>query len=181
MTATAQPWVYLNQVLAFPLPLIEDFTGRSPKMQIFAALARSESVTEPQPSLNLHVRPRTVDRLALDWLFDIKGSSLSERVLARLIQSEAHEALPYFKDDYRQAFITVNLAAKGNTEPFVVASYTMYGIHPDKVWPQIIAKRKVLLGREYPDFFDASGMSKPDVPKKESVNVMAVSSERKMG
>jgi hypothetical protein len=78
-----------------------------------------------------------------------KDKNFPARVLARLIQSEAHEPDVWLRDDYRQAFITLDLALKGNTMPFVVASYQMYGLHPDKVWPARIARRKALLGKEY--------------------------------
>lgn len=86
----------------------------------------------------------------LDWLFGDKNKSLSDRVLARLIQAETHESDVWLRDDYRQAFMTVTLAAKGNTMPFVVASYQMYGVHPDKVWPKIVARHNAILGRPIP-------------------------------
>jgi hypothetical protein len=120
---------------------------------------------------------------ALEWLISRKSKTLpeveklrreesteflSERVMARLTSSEAHETDIWLRQDYRQAFICVSLAAKGNTEPFVVASYQVYGIHPDKVWPKIIWNRQARLGREFPSWYDASGMMKPDLPKKPS-------------
>jgi hypothetical protein len=86
-----------------------------------------------------------------------KGSSVSERVLARLIQAEAHEPDVWLRDDYRQAFIVVTLAARGDTMPFVVASYQMYGISPNKIWAARIAKRKAQLGEEYSKFYDENG------------------------
>jgi hypothetical protein len=106
---------------------------------------------------------------ALEWLISPKTKiTLHERIMARLIQAEAHETDIWLRQDYRQAFICVSLAAKGNTEPFVVASYQVYGIHPDKVWPKILWNRQARLGREFPNWYDASGMMKPDLPKKPS-------------
>jgi hypothetical protein len=85
--------------------------------------------------------------LPLDWLLGPKSASFTDRVLARLIQSEAHEADIWLRDDYRQAFITVSLAAQGSPIPFVEASYRMYGLHPDRLYPAILARRGSLLGR----------------------------------
>lgn len=60
-----------------------------------------------------------------------------------------------------------NLASKGNTEPFVMASYAVQHCHSDDVWPRIVANRKAKLGREYELWFDAAGNLKPDgIPKK---------------
>jgi hypothetical protein len=84
--------------------------------------------------------------LTLDWLLSPKTASFTDRVLARLIQFEAHEVNAHLRDDYRQAFITLALAEKGSLIPFVEASYTMYGVHPDKVWPKMIAYRQWMLG-----------------------------------
>jgi hypothetical protein len=106
---------------------------------------------------------------ALEWLISPKIKiTLHERIMARLIQAEAHETDIWLRQDYRQAFICVSLAAKGNTEPFLVSSYQVYGIHPDKVWPKILWNRQAKLAREYKDWYDASGMMKPDLPKKPS-------------
>lgn len=109
-----------------------------------------ESPTDKASEPVYSVGPPTVpdaDRLALEWILDpSKGRELSERILARLIQAEARESLVYYEDDYRQAFICVTLASRGNTIPFVVSSYQMYGLHPDKVYPAILARRKALLG-----------------------------------
>ncbi len=72
--------------------------------------------------------------------------SFADRVLARLIQAEAHESDPWYRDDCRQAFIVLSLALKGESQPFVSASYRMYGLHPDKLYPAILARREALLG-----------------------------------
>lgn len=105
----------------------------------------------------------------LDWLFGSKDKSLSDRVLARLIQSEAHEINVHLREDYRQAFMTVTLAAKGNTMPFVVASYQMYGLHPDKVWPKMIDRRNATLGRPTPISLPHKPEAEPARPQSASV------------
>jgi len=93
------------------------------------------------------------------------------RILDWLQTAELSEPDIWFRQDYRQAFITVSLASKGNTEPFLSASYAVYGIAPEKVWPRIMAGRKARLGKEFADWFDAAGILKPDIPKKTSVPV----------
>lgn len=107
---------------------------------------------------------------ALDWLLSPKARiTLHERIMARLIQAEAHETDPWLRQDYRQAFICVSLASKGNTEPFLVSSYQVYGTHPDLVWSKVQANRHAKLAKEYGDWYDAAGNRKPDVPKKAPV------------
>jgi hypothetical protein len=98
---------------------------------------------EASPSLESKALP-------LGWILDpAKGTSPTERILARLIQAETHEANPHFRDDIRQAFITVSFAAKGDTQPFVNASYRMYGLHPDKLYAAIEARKRAQLGTLY--------------------------------
>ena len=94
-----------------------------------------------------------------------------DRILDRLWEAERSEPDIHLRSDYRQAFICVSLASRGEAQPFVTSSYTMYGIHPDKVWPHIIAKRKAKLGEEFADWFDAAGNLRPDIPKKTSLPV----------
>lgn len=77
------------------------------------------------------------------------GASLVERILARLESAERHEVYPHLQDDYRIAWITVLNAARGDClycTPHVAATYAVLGLHPDKVWPAIVAYRKALLG-----------------------------------
>lgn len=87
---------------------------------------------------------------------------LSRRVMARLWSAEVRELNPHCQADLRIAWITVLLASRGVLEPFVSATYTVLGKHPDAVWPAILARRKALLGREYPLFYDADGNWKPE-------------------
>jgi hypothetical protein len=78
---------------------------------------------------------------------DAQGS-YTERVLARLKQSAARESDVWLQDDYRQAYVCVSLAERGNPIPFIESSYICLGLHPAKVWPAILARREALLGRE---------------------------------
>lgn len=141
---TIPPYSSKNSLLAFPRPfppipsLWKDVIMQDPSHGSFGPFrARIQRADTPQ----------RFSSSPLDWVLNPhKGDTLTERVLARLIQSEAHEVNPHLRDDYRQSFITVTLAARGNTMPFVVASYQMYGLHPDRVWPAILARREAMLG-----------------------------------
>src|SRR5215471_13894137 len=99
------------------------------------------------------------------------ASGLSVRILDRLEEAERAEPDIHLRSDYRQAFICVSLASRGEREPFVTSSYRIFGIHPDKVWPHILATRKAKLGEEFSDWFDAAGNLRPDLPKKTSLPV----------
>jgi hypothetical protein len=87
----------------------------------------------------------------------------TERVLARLQQAETREENPHFQDDYRIAWITVLRAVRGESLPHVSATYTVLGLHPEKVWPAIVARRRALLGPLYVQFFGV------DLPPKKPV------------
>lgn len=93
------------------------------------------------------------------------------RILDRLEKAELSEPDIWFRQDYRQAFICVSLASRGEPQPFVESSYRIYGKHPGKVWPHILATRKAKLGKEFPDWYDAAGNRKPDIPKRTSAPV----------
>jgi len=82
-------------------------------------------------------------------------SAIAERILRRLEQAETREPDPHLQDDYRIAWITVLRASRGESSPHVSASYAVLGLHPDKVWPAIVARRKVLLGAEYQAFWES--------------------------
>jgi hypothetical protein len=71
---------------------------------------------------------------------------LAERVLARLEAAEQKESDLWLRDDIRIAWITVLYASRGNPQPHIDATYQVLGIHPDKVWPAICARRAALLG-----------------------------------
>lgn len=92
---------------------------------------------------------------------------LIERVVARLVEREGEERDPWLRDDLRQARLTVHYAGEGSPIPFILASYELYGSHPEKVWENITAERKAKLGQEYGRCFDAAGNLKPqflDIP-----------------
>lgn len=72
---------------------------------------------------------------------------LSSRILSRLRAAEAEETDPWFRDDLQIARLTVLHAACGDATicgSHVLASYEVLGLHPDKVWPAIQARRKAL-------------------------------------
>ena len=72
--------------------------------------------------------------------------SLSERILSRLERAEAREPNPHFQDDYRIAWITVLRCSRGELGAHTSATYAVLGVHPSKVWPAILERRKALLG-----------------------------------
>ncbi|HZW05351.1 MAG TPA: hypothetical protein VFF58_00455 [Candidatus Nitrosotalea sp.] len=74
-------------------------------------------------------------------------ASLSGRVVTRLAQAEACELNPHYCDDLRIARLTVHYAASGEAvlcAPHVLASYIVLGLHPEKVWPAVLARRTAL-------------------------------------
>jgi hypothetical protein len=149
--------------------------------------------SKPAEEVAANFQPIADRSLALEWLLTPKSAEvcLSERVLARLVQAEAHEPDVSLRDDIRQTFVALSLAirsdvgalkasamdapAKGHeadrTGPphplpmcFIRASYSMYGLHPDKVWPAILAKRKALIG---PEFTQLRQLPSPGKSKEE--------------
>jgi hypothetical protein len=124
------------------------------------------------------VRPIPVEfnSLSLDWLLNPdKPRTLLNRMLAHLALAEAKENNPHFRDDIRIAWLTCQWAFDGVLEPHVAASYRVLGVHPNLVWDKLTERRQVLLGDEYPDWYDAAGNMRPDVPKKPSVPSPAIS------
>ena len=75
-----------------------------------------------------------------------RANRKTEAILAYLTQQEALERDPWIRDDLRISWITVLNASRGHSQPFVDASYRVLGIHPEKVWPAILARCKALLG-----------------------------------
>lgn len=88
----------------------------------------------------------------------------TDSILDYLVSAEANEPDVWLQDDYRIAWITVQRASRGERSPHVSATYAVVGLHPDKVWPAIVARRKALLGAEYYKFFPTAGQRLP--PKK---------------
>lgn len=87
--------------------------------------------------------------------------AITRRVLTRLEDAEVRESNPHFQDDYRIAWITVMRASRGEVRPHLSATYAVLGLHPDRVWPAIVARRKAILGSGFEKF---CGVSLP--PKK---------------
>lgn len=86
----------------------------------------------------------------------------SDRVAVRLVEAESKESDAWYRDDYRIARVTVGLARHGSPIPHVEATYRVLGIHPDQVWPRIVARRHAVLGADYEKFF--GGASSPKKP-----------------
>jgi hypothetical protein len=95
----------------------------------------------------------------------IGQQELTDRILSRLEMSEKREVDPWLRDDVRQSWISLSTFSRGKfptfPDAFVAASYLMYGVHPDQVWPKIVADRKAKLGREYHDWYDANDNALP--------------------
>lgn len=79
----------------------------------------------------------------------------TRRVLDYLWIAENRETDPWLRDDVRQAWICLRFAARGNQNPFVISSYVMYGIHPDKLQARIEARRRAMCGSYYELMFPA--------------------------
>ncbi len=116
----------------------------------------SDSVTKKSKSAKIKSFPvnsaLSAQFLPLDWLLrPIKGKSLSERVLARLIQSEAHEAEASFRTDIRIAWQIVLHCMKGDAvecSPAVLAWYQVVGCHPDHFYGKLMIRRAAMFGTE---------------------------------
>jgi hypothetical protein len=92
--------------------------------------------------------------------------SLVHRILSRLASAEAYEINPWLRDDIRIARLTVLHAARGDAvecSPHVLSSYEVLGLHPDRVWPAIQARREAV---GWPPFEEVC-----DAPKKPSQSV----------
>jgi hypothetical protein len=102
--------------------------------------------TVPVPSPD----PVEVKSRPLGWILDPeKGLRLSERVLARLIQAEAHEAEASYRDDIRIAWLTVLHCQRGDAvecTPNVLATYEVLGCHPEQVYAKTILRRVAMFG-----------------------------------
>jgi hypothetical protein len=110
-----------------------------------------------RPSLFVRIRYRRLKRLRAEALrASIRAAtrsagrrgllSLSDRVIDRLAEAEVNEPDLHLQADYQQALRTVVLAREGSPMPFVEASYALWGMHPEKVWPRILARRQAMLG-----------------------------------
>ena len=84
------------------------------------------------------------------------SQSLVCRILAYLQRAEERETDFGLRDDARIAWITVLYASRGDRAPHVAATYAVLGMHPDKVWPRILANRRALLGSEFEKLYPPS-------------------------
>jgi hypothetical protein len=84
-------------------------------------------------------------------------------ILDYLASAELREDDVWLRDDVRIAWITVLNASQGSPIPHVAATYAVLGLHPDKVWPAILARREALLGKPSP-----SSPKKQPEPVKET-------------
>lgn len=100
-----------------------------------------------------------------DALPQERSLELTARVLMQIEQSEAAEPHPHLRDDIRIAWLTLFYASRGEAvecSPQVLATYKVLGLHPDKVWPAIVARRQAHLGSLYSEFYDENGNWKSD-------------------
>ena len=108
------------------------------------------------------------------------GRELTRRILSRLESAEENELNPHFQDDYRIAWITTLYAGRGDAMAHVLATYAVLRLHPDKVWPAIVARRKAQLGAAYERFYPPSPASvcSPVLPPKKPVQSVRLTGER---
>jgi hypothetical protein len=139
--------------------------GRIPGKRNFSlSLSATElaSLITPEPRefpVRLEREP-----LRLNW---------SARILHRLEEAERRELNPHFRDDIRIAWVTTLFALRSEPQPFVRATYACLGVHPDQVWPRIVAFRKWMLGAEY-----EAWVPETSSPKKPAQSVTAAGEEK---
>lgn len=98
----------------------------------------------------------------------------SGRVLRRLQEAEAREVDPWFRDDLRIAWLTVFYASQDQRQPFVLATYRVLGVHPDRLAAALEARRRAQLASFY-DLFFPSALP----PKKPSTSVSLLERQSK--
>jgi hypothetical protein len=132
---------WLALLLFFPLP--GTIAGYSFRVEVLG-----------QVGFPAHIQGAASEETSVDF---------SDRLLSRLVEAEARERDAWFRDDYRIARVTVGLARKGSPIPHIEASYAVLGVHPDQVWPRIVARRQaVLSASDYAAFY--GGASSPKKP-----------------
>lgn len=140
---------YVSELLIFVLvALVAPLPPKGLKYSLDSGLVHPSDIS--------HDAPPSADSGPRDASLELAG-----RVLLRLEEAEKKELDPWMRDDIRIAWITVFHASQGHSQPHVVATYRVLGIHPDKVWPAIVARREAMLGAEYGNFFPASSPKKP--------------------
>ncbi len=84
-------------------------------------------------------------------------AEISQGVLQYLEKAERKETDPWLRDDLRIAWLTALYASRGEPWPHVLATEKILGLHPEKVWHAIVARRKAQLGSEYRLWYDEAG------------------------
>lgn len=83
------------------------------------------------------------------------GFPLELRAVADyLLWARDAEEQAWFRDDYQIALRTCLNLGKGYPNPFVLACRETLGLHPDKVWPAMIARKRWLLGTTFREGVD---------------------------
>lgn len=135
-----------------PLPVGPSFPKRMPTMADVERAVTPTLVVEQGTD-----NPLTFEQSAAMRLFwsivrekelHDEGARITNSVLAYLAQREADEHDPWVRDDIRISWITVLNASEGNPIPHICATYAVIGLHPDKVWPAIQARREYWLGKK---------------------------------
>lgn len=113
---------------------------------------------------------RNVERFPPERPIVEQEQCLADRVLVRVEESEKREIDSWLRDDLRQSWISLSTFWHGKFptfwDAFMDASYRMYGLHPDQVWPSIVAKRRAKLGPLYSVLYDEN-----DLPRTEDLSV----------
>lgn len=94
--------------------------------------------------------------------------TIARRILFRLEEAEWREIDPWYRDDLRISWITVLRASRGESIPFIAATYAVLGLHPDKVFPAIEARRDALTGCHATDKKGRQIRTLPLAPKKQT-------------
>jgi hypothetical protein len=82
--------------------------------------------------------------------------AIVRRILSRLSAAKSQEPDLWIRDDIEIARLTLLHAALGDSgccPPHVLASYEVLGLHPGKVWPKILERRKALMGPLYKELW----------------------------
>ena len=113
-----------------------------------------KTVKPSQAECSVPSRPALLDAkaLPLDWLLNPeKDQHFSDRVLARLIQAEAHAGDPYEKLAYTLAWHIVLHCKKGDAvecSPVTLAYYTIVGCHESQYYDRLMIRRATMFGTE---------------------------------
>lgn len=112
----------------------------------FTSVPRPHEIRpSPPPLFDKYVRP-------------IPKITFTARVLARLVKLEAREPLVSFRDDYRLAWLTVFYANDRSRHwidgfgPWEFSFCSMFGKHPKKVIPELVARAAKHAAMDRPAF-----------------------------